>query len=470
MKSNSIVSKLVATFGVILAISYMIIATVISVWVQYNYINDRQKRLEEAADFIEFNVERFKANDVKKANLITTMQYLGNGINESDILILDERNMVFLVSRPELSDWIFKEFPQMNLDKLRNGQVQEISGMEGSAYTGEHFIYISPMMKESTYQGAIVIMTPESAIRDQVGMMFQIIWISSIVALIGSIFIIYFFAQRILIRPLYELDGVADKMTKGDFSQRAIVSSNDEIGHLADSFNVMAQSMENTDKNRMIFISNISHELRSPITSIRGFIAGILDGIIPKDKENYYLNVVYEEINRLARLVNDLLDLAAMESGKFSLNMAEVDLNEIIRISIVKFEPKINAKKLKVDVTLNSEHQFVAGDRDRLIQVVTNLLDNAVKHCPEDGRVEVSTKVKGKKVTTSIYNDGLPIAEADIKHIWARFYKADQSRTIKESTGLGLPIVRNILTQLGENVWVENKETGVLFQFTLSKT
>lgn len=468
MKSNSIVSKLVATFAVILAISYMIIATLISVWVQYNYIYERRSRLEDTAAFVEFNVERFKANDVKKTNLTTTLQYLGSGINNSDILILDERNMVFLVSRPELSDWIFKEFPQTNLDKLRNGQVQEISRMEGP--DKEYFIYISPMLNESTYEGAVVILTPESAIRDQINIMFQIIWISSLLALIASIFIIYYFAQRILIRPLYELDGVADKMTKGDFSQRAVVSSDDEIGHLADSFNVMAQSMENTDKNRREFISNISHELRSPITSIRGFIAGILDGIIPKDKENYYLNVVYEEINRLARLVNDLLDLSAMESGKFSMNITEVDLNDIIRVSIVKFETKINAKKLKVDVTLDAEHQFVAADRDRLIQVVTNLLDNAVKHCPEEGHIEVGTKVKGKKVTVSIYNDGLPIAEEDIKNIWARFYKADRSRTVKESTGLGLPIVRNILTQLGENVWVENRETGVLFQFTLSKT
>lgn len=470
MKSNSIVSKLVATFTVILAISYMIIATVISVWVQYNYLNERRGRLEDTARFVDFNVERFKENDIKKTNLTTTLQYLGSGINNSDILILDERNMVFLVSRPELSDWIFKEFPQLNLDRLKTGQVQEISGMKGPDTTTEYFVYIKPMMNESTYEGSVVIMTPESAIRNQISVVFEIIWISSLLALIASVFIIYYFAQRILIRPLYELNAVADKMSRGDFSLRAVVSSDDEIGHLADSFNVMAESMENTDKNRRDFIGNISHELRSPITSIRGFIAGILDGIIPKDKENYYLNVVYEEIGRLSRLVNDLLDLSAMESGKFSMNITEVDLNEVIRVSVVKFETKLNAKRLKVDVTLDSEHQFVAADRDRLIQVVTNLLDNAVKHCPEEGHIEVGTRVRGKKVTVSIYNDGMPIAEEDLKNIWARFYKSDRSRTIKESTGLGLPIVRNILTQLGENVWVENRETGVLFQFTLSKT
>ncbi len=288
--------------------------------------------------------------------------------------------------------------------------------------------------------------------------------------MLASVVIIYYFAQRILIKPLYELNEVAGKMKAGDFSQRANISSGDEIGQLGESFNLMAESMENTDKNRRDLISNISHELRSPITSIRGFIAGILDGIIPKDKENYYLNLVYEEIQRLTRLINDLLDLSALETGKVSMNITEVELNEIIRVSLIKFETKINDKKLKIDITLDSEHLYVAGDRDRLIQVVTNLLDNAIKHCTEEGNIEVSTKVKGKKVTVSIYNDGTPLNVEETKNIWNRFYKADKSRTKKDSTGLGLPIVRNILTQLNETVWVENKETGVTFLFTLTKT
>lgn len=470
MKSKSIVFKLVATFFVILAISYMIIATILSVWVQQGYISERRTRLEESAELIKYNVERFKASEIKKPILTTTLQYLGRGLNDSEVLVLDERNMVFLVSREELSDWIFKVFPQENLERLASGGAQEISRLAGPDGTKEYFVYVSPILKDGIYHGAAVIMTPEEILRKQISGVFFIIWISSFLALIASIFMIYYFAQQILIRPLYELNSVADKMSKGDFTQRALVSSEDEIGNLANSFNLMAESIENTDQNRRDFISNISHELRSPITSIRGFVAGILDGIIPKDKENYYLNVVYEEINRLTRLINDLLDLSAMESGRFSMNVTEVDLNEVIRASIVKFETKINDKKLRVDISLDSEHQYVAADRDRLIQVVTNLLDNAVKHSPAEGHVEVSTKVKGKKVTVAIYNDGMPISDADLKNIWSRFYKADRSRTQKESTGLGLPIVRNILSQLGENVWVENRETGVVFQFTLSKT
>ncbi|PKK40148.1 Phosphate regulon sensor protein PhoR (SphS) [Clostridiaceae bacterium JG1575] len=470
MKKDSLVYKLVATFLVILAISYAIIATVLSVWAQKNYIEERRNRLQESAQFIEYNVDRFVENEIKKSTLTTTLQYLGQGINQSEILVLDDRNMVFLVSDPKLSDWVLKTFPAENLEKLRLGEDQEISRVGGPDGKSEYFVYIKPKMKDGVYQRAVVIMTPEEAVRTQIRVMYLIIWTGAIGALILSAFIIYFFSQRIIIRPLYQLNEAAGKIAKGDFGQRALITTEDEIGQLANSFNTMAESMEQTDQNRRDFISNISHELRSPITSIRGFIAAVLDGMVPKDKENYYLKLVYEEINRLARLVNDLLDLSAMESGQFSMNISEVELNELIRLSIIRFETKINDKALKVLVTLDSESVYVAADRDRLTQVLTNLLDNAIKHCPPEGNVKVTTKIKGKKVQVQIYNDGLPIAEEDIKNIWHRFYKGDRSRTHKESTGLGLPIARNILSQWGESVWVENRETGVLFAFTLSKT
>ena len=141
-----------------------------------------------------------------------------------------------------------------------------------------------------------------------------------------------------------------------------------------------------------------------------------------------------------------------------------------MKVCIRRFETKIDDKGLKVNVTLEGDHLYAAGDRDRLIQVITNLVDNSIKHCPDNGNIRIQTKSKGKKVHVSVYNDGTPIPEGDIKYIWDRFYKGDKSRTNKVSTGLGLPIVRNIITQFGEDIWVENKGQGVLFTFTLSMT
>ena len=314
--------------------------------------------MEDSSAFIENNVTRFKNREIDMFTLRDSLRYLGKGINNSDIMLIDDKNLIWYVSKPELETELLKSYPASNLEKLKNGQVQEITGLNGSDGKTEYFVYISPMVEDNIYGGAVVIMTPVSALQNQISGVYVIIWFSALIAMIASVFIIYFFAQRILIKPLYELNEVAGKMKSGDFSQRAVVSSGDEIGQLAESFNLMAESMENTDQNRQDLISNISHELRSPITSIRGFVAGILDGIIPKDKENYYLNIVYEEIQRLTRLVNDLLDLSAMETGKFSMDITEVDLNEIIRVCLIKFETKINDKKLKVNITLDAEHSM----------------------------------------------------------------------------------------------------------------
>jgi signal transduction histidine kinase len=273
-----------------------------------------------------------------------------------------------------------------------------------------------------------------------------------------------------IVRPLAEINRAAQKIAKGEVERRAKLNTGDEIGELAKSFNTMADSLEKVENDRRNFISNVSHELRTPITSIKGFIGGVLDGVIPKEKEKDYLSIAYEEIQRLARLVNDLLDLSVFDAGKFKLDISQVDINEIIRLCVIKAEARINKKELSVDVTLQDEHLYVYADRDRIIQVVTNLLDNAIKYVNDKGKIKVVTKTKGDKVLVSIYNSGPRIPEEDRKHIWDRFYKSDKSRTSKVSTGLGLPIVRNILTQLGEDIWVESGEKeGVTFYFTLRK-
>ena len=147
----------------------------------------------------------------------------------------------------------------------------------------------------------------------------------------------------------------------------------------------------------------------------------------------------------------------------------EVDINEIIRLTVIKNETKINEKRAVVDVCFDEDNLFVAGDTDRLVQVITNLLDNAIKYVNPNGKINISSKTKGKKAYISVFNEAPLIVEEDLKHIWDRFYKGDKSRTAKESTGLGLSIVRNIITQLQEDIWVENKENGVCFTFTLTK-
>ena len=469
MKNSSLVTKLVATFAMVVTVGYVLIAVVLSLWFQNYFLEKNRADLEETAILASSSVPLYLNKEIDDTELIRNLS-LVKGVEKGDILLVDASGYIFFVTNEAYESLMFTRFSFPDRDRLVEGNSIEINGEMNPVTKEEMSLYIKPIQNNGVYQGAIVVYTLLKSIEAPLREIYLRIWSITAFAVILSVIFIYYLAQRMLFRPLAELNTIARKISKGEVTQRVLVTSSDEIGQLSESFNSMAESLEETDKNRRDFLSNISHELRSPITSIRGFIAGILDGIIPMDKEKYYLKIVYDEIQRLTRLVNDLLDLSAMESGKFSFKLTELDINEIVKVCITRFETKIDDKALKVSVTLEGDHLYAAGDRDRLIQVMTNLIDNSIKHCPDNGNIKVQTRTKGKKVLVSVYNDGNPIPDYDIKNIWDRFYKGDKSRTNKVSTGLGLPIVRNIITQFGEDIWVENKQQGVQFTFTLSMT
>lgn len=469
MKNSSLVTKLVATFAVVVTIGYVLIAVVLSMWFQGYFLEKNRVDLEETTALASSSIPLYLNKEIDETELLRNLSLI-KGVEKGDILLVDASGYIFFVTNEAYDSLIFTRFNFPDRDRLVEGNSIEINGEVNPITKEEVSLFIKPVKSGMSYQGSIVVYTPLEMIREPLNDIYFRIWTITAMAVILSIITIYYIAQRMLFKPLAELNTIARKISKGEVTQRVLVTSTDEIGQLSESFNSMAESLEQTDKNRRDFLSNISHELRSPITSMRGFIAGILDGIIPMDKEKYYLKIVYDEIQRLTRLVNDLLDLSAMESGKFSFKLIELDINEIIKVCIRRFETKIDDKGLKVNVTLEGDHLYVAGDRDRLIQVITNLVDNSIKHCPDSGNIRIQSKTKGKKVHISVYNDAEPLPEEDIKYIWDRFYKGDKSRTNKVSTGLGLPIVRNIITQFGEDIWVENKDQGVLFTFTLSIT
>jgi signal transduction histidine kinase len=204
------------------------------------------------------------------------------------------------------------------------------------------------------------------------------------------------------------------------------------------------------------------------MTSINGFIVGMLDGTIPQEKWPYYIDIVHGEIKRLIRLINDLLDLGRLESGEFSLRIENFDINELIRERVIKFEDRIEKKEIEMDVTLVGSRLKVKGDRDRIDQVITNLLDNAIKFVPEGGEIKIRTEIRQDRVLVSVYNNGQGIPKEEIQYIWDRFHKVDKARTKGGGTGLGLSIARQIINQHNQNIWVESGGIGTKFIFTLS--
>ncbi|WP_139905946.1 sensor histidine kinase [Clostridium thermarum] len=471
MRKKGLVYKTVLVYTLISAVCVTSICVLLSLRIEKHYFDQKRIQMNNQGKVLsERAIKHINFDDeVPRDRIKEDMALLASNV-DADIFLINKTGFVLIVSDDKYSYLEFKNFMEKELTELRQGKTIETTGRYQNLFNEEMYIYMIPIFENEEFLGAIATFTPIAQIYEPIKRENVFMW-SIALGMIGVAAVcIYALTKKMIIHPLAEINRAAQKISKGEVERRVQFKSNDEIGDLAESFNTMADSLEKVEKNRRDFISNVSHELRTPITSIKGFIGGILDGVIPKDKENYYLTITYEEIQRLTRLVNDLLDLSVLDSGKFKLNISELDINEIIRLCVIKSEAKINSKQLNVDVTLQDEHLYVLGDRDRVIQVVTNLLDNAVKYVNDGGNIKIVTRTKSDKVLVSLYNDGPKISEEDIRHIWERFYKSDKSRTSKVSTGLGLPIVRNILTQLGEDIWVENGEKeGVTFYFTLKK-
>jgi signal transduction histidine kinase len=281
---------------------------------------------------------------------------------------------------------------------------------------------------------------------------------------------VYNFSKRIT-KPLKEISNAAKVIADGEFNKRLDITSQDEIGELAKSFNMMISALQNLEEMRRGFIANVSHELRTPMTSIRGFVEGIMDGTIPAEKHKYYLSIVNDETNRLNRLVNDLLDLAKMEAGEMPLTIKNFNINELLRRCVINMESLIVKKDLNIQADFEEENIFVYADKDAIERVIINLLHNAVKFTPRSGQIHIITARQKERVMISIADNGVGIEPDEVDLIWERFYKSDKSRSRdKSGTGLGLAIIRNIINEHKQQIWVESEPgRGTKFTFTLER-
>lgn len=463
MKRQSLVFKLIVTISMIILIVFFTTGIILSYSVKRDYFNLEEQKLDMESNTIQDIAIKYQGNTSEDRENIYNMLQLISKYLEADIMLVNREGYIYGVSNNKYEYLYNKKYTSFNLDVLKNQNILEYKD-------GNSYIYCRGMYDNNgNFIGGIVYVIPQKTINRPIDNIYKIIWTSVIIAVIILNIIFYFISKKIIIKPLESINEVAKEFSNGHFNKRVDIKNNDEIGDLAKTFNNMADSIEEAENNRREFISNISHELRSPITSVKGFITAILDGIIPKDKEKYYLSIANDEIMRLTRLINDLLDLSAMQAGKIQFKLDKVDINHSVKVTAIKMHTKAREKDIKIDTNLQGTTLEVLADNDKIIQVLTNLIDNAIKYCNRGNKILISTKVKNDKVIISVYNNGPKIKEEDLKYIWDRFYKADKSRTNKTSTGLGLPIVRNIILQHNEKIWIDNNDNGVTFSFTLKK-
>lgn len=295
-----------------------------------------------------------------------------------------------------------------------------------------------------------------------IAIVITVIWIT-----IAALFGIYGISYRIM-RPLREIGKAARSFSKGNFNVKVPVRGEDELAELAESFNKMAAALYSKDEMQKNFLSNVSHDLRTPMTTIAGFIDGILDGAIPTEKQDYYLNIIKSEVTRLSRLVSSLLDISRMQSGDRKFDFKNFNICELARQTIISFENQFENKKLDVEFNCDDYDMMVKGDSDAINQVVYNLCHNAIKFSYDGGKYIVKISSKGNKVEFSVYNDGIGITEEEKPHVFERFYKSDKSRGLdKTGVGLGLFITKTIIEAHGEQIKVES-EYGKYCEFTFT--
>ncbi|MGI6664804.1 MAG: sensor histidine kinase [Christensenellaceae bacterium] len=283
--------------------------------------------------------------------------------------------------------------------------------------------------------------------------------------------VLSFFVSRGIAKPLYAMNQAAKELARGNFKERIEVrDTGDELGQLTQTFNMMAEELEKYEDTRESFVGNVSHELKSPLTAIQGFVQGMLDGTIDNSERDQYLEIVLLETKRMNTLITDLLDLVKIESDQFIIDMTVWDINELIRRILINYISKIEEKHIELAINIPEGKTDVLADQGRIAQVLTNLLDNAVKFAEEGGTVKIWSYESEGKVLINIANSGQVIPKEDLRFIFDRFFKADKSHNRKvPGTGIGLSIVKEIINRHNERIWVNSRpEAGTVFTFTLT--
>lgn len=352
-----------------------------------------------------------------------------------------------------------------DLKRITSGK--ELFGTAGF-YPAPRYIAATPVKTDGKTVGYVFAGASSESVKVLINDSIKIYVLSAAVPLIIMFVAILLMTYRIN-RPLNLMSQAARAMAKGDFSKRIPVTSNDEIGELAVSFNQMTNSLSRLEETRKSFIANVSHEMRTPMTTIGGFIDGIIDGTIEPEKQSYYLGIVSSEIKRLSRMVQSMLNLARLESSEFVLKREPFDFREQIVGIVIGQERRIEEKKIDILGLDSLPAISLNADKDLIYQAVYNLVDNAIKFVDEGGRISFRINVDSNGVRFEITNTGKGIPRGDLPFIFDRFYKLDKSRAAnKNSMGLGLYIVKTIIKNHGGTISVSSKEDEFTrFEFVL---
>ena len=471
---RTLFGRLFTLFMIVIVLVTLVTAIYSSFFIRDNMIDVRLENLLTQAKDISFLASHLSKNN--STNSIT-MEYL----QEKTKMVYDEYEAVMVIldskgralhniqsaiqgSGDALSTLDTKEMSAILIEVLRGKET--ITRITKTSH-GTVFTVAAPYITNNTVSGAVFIHTSAQVINVSIQ---EILLKTSWGFLFAALFAIIStaFYTRSIVKPLTEITIASETMMRGNLNVRAHVTGVDEVRKLAGAFNLMVSQLEVVEENRKEFVANVSHELRTPVTSIHSFVEGILDGTIPESEHEKYLKIVFDETNRMKRLISDLLELSRMDKGVVKLNFKAFDINELIRRVIISRITDFEKKNVDIKINFVVDPCMVCADSDRISQVLINLIDNSIRYLPKNGILTISTNiVHDSNVEISIENDGLPISPEDRPHVFDRFFKADKAHTSGNGTGLGLSICKQIIDLHEQTIKVLPLTEGAGFSFTL---
>ena len=470
MKGFSTLSKHIFIYIAICVISFILVSTICykaDYKHIYNYYSDRlylqanEIANEYALDYLAESKLRRIELEMKSLSTFNDTRIMF--ITPSGDVILDTNNSSTDKSNEDRILFSINDFDYGDL-KGKHDILWDFYGL----FSEPALSVFSPISNSFEIKGYVVINIPESAIVERVYDTFNTNYLTlAIVLILSSAFLVLYFFQ--VHRPIKEITRATNEYSKGNLSYHVKPMHNDEIGRLGMSLDYMASQLNESDKFQQKFLSNISHDFRSPLTSIKGYLEAIQDGTIPPEMLDKYIGIMLFETERLTKLTSNILTLNELDPKSVRLDISTFDLNSIIRHTVETFEGTCKKKGIKLNITYANSVQNVKADKGRIQQVIYNLIDNAIKFSKENSYIYITVKEKGEKAQISIKDTGCGIAKEDIDKIWDRFYKSDSSRgRDKKGSGLGLSITKEVIQAHGENIdVVSTVGVGTEFIFTL---
>ena len=463
-------SRTLITATVIFLLALLVLGMALQFLVE-DYLKEAAfQRLDQDSQVLAHLLMAYHADDTMDGSQFLINLDLAARVSGVDALICDSNGRILLTS--DGTGYQGLRIAQSYLDQITASGCVHYTGKLQNLYSQPRYVSARPViLSGGDVVGFVVASEPVTETRQVLQRVSDIFAMGAIGVMIVSVLAMGFFT-RLQSYPLQEMAKKARAFGHGDLDARVRITGNEsrEVEELAIAFNNMASSLQKNEYSRQEFVANVSHELKTPMTTIGGYIDGILDGTIPPERQRHYMQIVSDETKRLSRLVRSMLDISQLQSegGIPTEKMSRFDVSECAGQMLITFEQKILSKALEVEVDFPECPIYTVAQQDYISQVIYNLLDNSVKFCPQGGKLTLKIRETGSKICVSIGNDGETIPPEELSLLFDRFHKMDKSRNEnRDGWGLGLYIVKTIVGLHGEDISVTSLDGRTEFTFTL---